>query len=82
MDEAIGMYVWSYGGRYATARLEVDYLLPVPPAAEMEIAIISKKGHKSKIYIVAEARLAGKIAVRAAALYIITGDTTGQDLKF
>jgi acyl-coenzyme A thioesterase PaaI-like protein len=80
MDEAIGMYVWSYDGRYATARLEVDYLLPVPPAAEVDITIISKKGHKSKVYIAAEARLAGKIAIRATALYVRIDDATRQDL--
>ena len=73
MDEAIGIAVWSLSGAYVTARLEVDYLLPVPVGATLRIRTRCIGAHRRKVYAEAEALLGGAdgpIAVRAAALYV------------
>jgi acyl-coenzyme A thioesterase PaaI-like protein len=75
MDEAMGMVAWSLGGSYATARLEVDYLAPVPAAGVLHIEVRCTGVHGRKVYMAAQMRLggaAGPAAVRAAALYIET----------
>lgn len=73
LDEVIGSSVWSLGGAYATARLEIDYLLPVPVGATLVLTARCTGVHGRKVYGEAEARLnapSGPVAVRAAALYV------------
>lgn len=82
MDEAMGMVAWSLGGCYATARLEVDYLAPVPLSETVHIQVRCTGRHGRKVYLTAQARLgseAGPVAVRAAALYVETAAATGPD---
>lgn len=73
VDEVMGILAWSLGGSYATARLEVDYLMPVPTGTAIHIATRCAGVDGRKAYMEAEARLdgpAGPVALRAAALYI------------
>ncbi|AUG77896.1 thioesterase [Kitasatospora sp. MMS16-BH015] len=73
-DEAMGRLVWSLGGRYATARLEVDYLLPVPAGAELRLTVRICAVDGRKVYVEAEAEHEGLPCVRAAALYVRHAD--------
>lgn len=76
VDEVMGILAWSLGGSYATARLEVDYLMPVPTCSTVHIEARCSGVDGRKVYLEAEARLdsrAGPVAVRAAALYVETG---------
>ncbi len=73
LDEAIGLLVWSLGRRCATARLETDYLLPVPVGTTLFIHAVCTGTHGRKTYAHAQAHLGhpdGPVAVRAAALYV------------
>lgn len=73
VDEVMGILAWSLGGSYATARLEVDYLIPVPTGTTIHIGTRCAGVDGRKVYMEAEARLddpAGPVAVRAAALYV------------
>ncbi len=75
LDEVMGVTAWSLGSSCATARLEVDYLAPVPLNAAVHIQARCTGRHGRKVYLTAEARLgdaAGPVAVRAAALYVET----------
>lgn len=81
LDETMGMMAWSLGGSYATARLEVDYLAPVPLGATVHIQARCTGRHGRKVYLAAEARLgdeAGPVAARAAALYVETPTAPGE----
>jgi acyl-coenzyme A thioesterase PaaI-like protein len=80
LDETMGMMAWSLGGSYATARLEVDYLAPVPLSGTVHIQARCTGRYRRKVYIAAEGRLGdatGPVAVRAAALYIETPGGAG-----
>jgi acyl-coenzyme A thioesterase PaaI-like protein len=73
LDEVIGITVWSLGKTYATARLEVDYVMPVPVGASLHVAAVCTGIDGRKVHAEARARLGaadGPIAVRAAALYV------------
>jgi uncharacterized protein (TIGR00369 family) len=73
IDEAIGIAVWSLGRPYATARLEIDYLRPVPIGSTVQVDTRFTGAHGRKVYAEAEARIRGDedaVAVRAAALYV------------
>jgi hypothetical protein len=73
MDEAIGLLLWSLGRRYVTARLETDYLLPVPVGTTLRIRAVCTGARGRKTYAQAQAHLGdldGPVAVRAAALYV------------
>jgi acyl-coenzyme A thioesterase PaaI-like protein len=77
MDEAIGVAIWRLGGAYVTARLETDYLRPVPIGTTLLIRTRCTGVHGRKVYAEAEAVLGmdGPVAVRAAALYVeMAGD--------
>lgn len=78
LDEAIGMAVWSLGGSYATARLEVDYLAPVPIGTRLHIDVRRTAVEGRKVHAEAEARLGedSPAAVRAVALYVRTGPSS------
>ncbi len=82
MDETMGVVAWSLGGSYATARLEVDYLAPVPLGETVHIQVRCTGRHGRKVYMTAQARLggaAGPVAVSAAALYVETAAPAGPD---
>jgi len=73
-DEALGKLMWLLRAPAVTARLETDFLRPVPIGSTLYITarITGQKGRK--VYSVAEGRLNGAdgdIAVRAAALFVI-----------
>jgi acyl-coenzyme A thioesterase PaaI-like protein len=73
-DEALGKLMWLLRAPAVTARLETDFLRPVPMGTTLYITarITGQKGRK--VYSVAEGRLDsadGELAVRAAALFVI-----------
>jgi acyl-coenzyme A thioesterase PaaI-like protein len=73
-DEALGKLMWLLRAPAVTARLETDFLRPVPIGTTLHITarITGQKGRK--VYSVAEGRIKGEdgnIAVRAAALFVI-----------
>lgn len=73
-DEALGKLMWLLRAPAVTARLETDFLRPVPIGTTLHITarITGQKGRK--VYSVAEGRIKGddgNIAVRAAALFVI-----------
>ncbi len=73
LDEAMGMVAWSLGRPCATARLEVDFLIPVPLNGAVRITARCTGQDGRKLTLMAEARLndpSGPVAARAAALYI------------
>lgn len=73
-DEALGKLMWLLRAPAVTARLETDFLAPVPIGSVLYITaeIVGQQGRK--VYSVAEGRLNGPdgpIATRAASLFII-----------
>lgn len=73
LDEAMGILAWSLGRPCATARLEVDYLAPVPLDGVVRITARCTGRDGRKLFLAAEARLddlPGPVAARAAALYV------------
>ncbi|MCX6425573.1 MAG: PaaI family thioesterase [Actinobacteria bacterium] len=73
-DEALGKLMWLIRSPAVTARLETDFLKPVPMGSTLHItAEISGQGGR-KVYTHAEGRLNtpdGPLAVRAAALFVV-----------
>jgi acyl-coenzyme A thioesterase PaaI-like protein len=73
MDEVIGMSVYLLHKPYVTARLETDYLLPVPVGTTLHLRAWCNGITGRKAYLEAEGRIGasdGPVAVRAAALFI------------
>ncbi|GAA4505490.1 PaaI family thioesterase [Nonomuraea ferruginea] len=73
MDEVIGMSIWLLRKPYVTARLETDYLLPVPVGTTLHLRAWCTGIAGRKAYLEAEGRVGapgGPVAVRAAALFI------------
>ncbi|MEH1016299.1 hotdog domain-containing protein [Micromonospora sp. CPCC 206060] len=73
LDEALGYVVWALGHRCATARLEVDYLAPVPVGSRLWVTARGTAVAGRKLYAEAEATIGGPTgvpAVRAAALFV------------
>jgi len=73
-DEALGKLMWLLRAPAVTARLETDFLLPVPIGTTLFISarILGQQGRK--VYSVAEGRIGGAdgpIATRAASLFVI-----------
>lgn len=73
-DEALGKLMWLLRAPAVTARLETDFLRPVPIGTVLHITarITGQKGRK--VYSEAEGRLNGpdgELAVRAASLFVI-----------
>ena len=73
-DEALGKLMWLLRSPAVTARLETDFLLPVPIGTTLFISAKISGQQGRKVYSVAEGRLNapdGPLAVRAASLFII-----------
>ena len=73
-DEALGKLMWLLRAPAVTARLETDFLLPVPIGTKLFISARITGQDGRKVYSVAEGRINapdGPLAVRAASLFII-----------
>lgn len=73
-DEALGKLMWLIRAPAVTARLETDFLKPVPIGSTLHISAHITGKVNRKVYTTAEGRLdspQGAIAVRAAALFVI-----------
>ncbi len=73
-DEALGKLMWLLRAPAVTARLETDFLRPVPMGSTLHISARITGQVSRKVYCEAEGRLNspdGEIAVRAAALFVI-----------
>lgn len=76
MDEVIGMSIWLFQRPYVTARLETDYVLPVPVGTTLHLRAWCNGIAGRKAYLEAEGRIGapdGPVAVRAAALFVQVG---------
>ena len=74
MDEALGKLMWLLRAPAVTARLETDFLRPIPIGSTIYISARITGQVSRKVYCEAEGRLnslEGEIAVRAAALFVI-----------
>lgn len=73
-DEALGKLMWLIRSPAVTARLETDFLKPVPMGTTLYITARITGQVNRKVYTAAEGRLGGvdgEVAVRAAALFVI-----------
>lgn len=73
-DEALGKLMWLLRAPAVTARLETDFLKPVPIGTVLHIAARITGQINRKVYSEAVGRINGpdgEIAVRAAALFVI-----------
>jgi len=73
-DEALGKLMWLIRSPAVTARLETDFLKPVPMGSTLHITARITGQVNRKVYTAAEGRLGGpdgEIAVKAAALFVI-----------
>lgn len=73
-DEALGKLMWLLRSPAVTARLETDFLLPVPIGTTLFISATITGQQGRKVYSVAEGRINapdGPLVVRAASLFII-----------
>jgi acyl-coenzyme A thioesterase PaaI-like protein len=73
-DEALGKLMWLLRAPAVTARLETDFIKPVPMGSKLYISAEITGQVNRKVYCSAVGRLNspdGEIAVRAAALYVI-----------
>ena len=73
-DEALGKLMWLLRAPAVTARLETDFLKPVPMGSKLFISAEITGQVSRKVYCSAVGRLNtpdGEIAVRAAALFVI-----------
>ena len=71
-DEALGKLMWLIRAPAVTARLETDFLKPVPMGTTIHITARIIGQVNRKVYTAAEGRLGsadGEIAVKAAALF-------------
>jgi acyl-coenzyme A thioesterase PaaI-like protein len=73
-DEALGKLMWLLRAPAVTARLETDFLMPVPIGTTLFITaqIVGQQGRK--VYSVAQGRIngpEGEIALRAASLFVV-----------
>ena len=73
-DEALGKLMWLIRSPAVTARLETDFLKPVPMGTTIHITARITGQVNRKVYTAAEGRLGGadgEIAVKAAALFVV-----------
>ena len=73
-DEALGKLMWLLRAPAVTARLETDFLLPVPIGTTLYMSAHITGVQGRKVYSVSEGRLNsadGPLAVRAASLFIV-----------
>jgi len=74
MDETLGYLLWLLGTPAVTARLEVDYRLPVPVGTELLLAAECLGVRGRKVWSRGTATLPnGRVAVRAEALFLAVG---------
>ncbi|CAB4820438.1 unannotated protein [freshwater metagenome] len=74
LDEALGKLMWLLRAPAVTARLETDFIKPVPIGSRLFITAEITGQVNRKVYCSAVGRLDssdGEIAVKAAALYVI-----------
>ncbi|MDQ1641034.1 MAG: hypothetical protein QOJ90_385 [Actinomycetota bacterium] len=72
-DEALGSLMWLLRTPAVTARLETDFLRPVPVGSTLHIEARASAAHKRRVYAEAVGRLGGaggEVAVRARALFV------------
>ena len=73
-DEALGKLMWLIRSPAVTARLETDFLKPVPMGSTLHITAEISGQVGRKVYTRAEGRLEspdGPLAVKAAALFVV-----------
>ena len=73
-DEALGKLMWLLRAPAVTARLETDFLRPVPMGSTLHISARITGQVSRKVYCEADGRLNsvdGELAVKAAALFVI-----------
>jgi acyl-coenzyme A thioesterase PaaI-like protein len=73
-DEAMGKLMWLIRTPAVTARLETDFIRPVPLGTTLHISAEITGQVNRKVYTAAVGRLGspeGEIAVRAAALFVV-----------
>jgi acyl-coenzyme A thioesterase PaaI-like protein len=73
-DEALGKLMWLIRAPAVTARLETDFIKPVPMGTTLHITARITGQINRKVYTAAEGRLGGpdgEIAVKAAALFVV-----------
>jgi acyl-coenzyme A thioesterase PaaI-like protein len=73
-DEALGKLMWLIRAPAVTARLETDFVKPVPMGTTIHITARITGQVNRKVYTAAEGRLGGadgEIAVKAAALFVV-----------
>jgi acyl-coenzyme A thioesterase PaaI-like protein len=73
-DEALGKLMWLLRAPAVTARLEIDFMKPVPIGTVLHITAEITGQVNRKVYSEAVGRIGGadgEIAVRAAALFVI-----------
>jgi acyl-coenzyme A thioesterase PaaI-like protein len=73
-DEALGKLMWLIRSPAVTARLEIDFLLPVPIGSTIHITAEITGQVNRKVYCSAQGRLdsaEGPLAVKASALYVV-----------
>jgi acyl-coenzyme A thioesterase PaaI-like protein len=73
-DEALGKLMWLIRSPAVTARLETDFLKPVPMVSTLHITAEISGQVGRKVYTRAEGRLDspdGPLAVKAAALFVV-----------
>ena len=73
-DEALGKLMWLLRAPAVTARLETDFLLPVPIGTELHITAEITGQQGRKVYSSAEGRIGapdGPLAVKASSLFVI-----------
>jgi acyl-coenzyme A thioesterase PaaI-like protein len=73
-DEALGKLMWLIRAPAVTARLETDFLKPVPMGTTIHITARITGQVNRKVYTAAEGRLGGadgEIAIKAAALFVV-----------
>ena len=73
-DEALGKLMWLIRAPAVTARLETDFLKPVPMGSTLHITARITGQVNRKVYTSAEGRLNaadGPLAVKASALFVV-----------
>jgi acyl-coenzyme A thioesterase PaaI-like protein len=76
-DETMGFLLWLVGKPAVTARLETDFVLPVPVGSRLFLTCEALGVQRRKVYVRGVGRIGGPdgpIAVRAAGLFVTVPD--------